>query len=66
MSSLPEKIEVACPKCGEEYAAWDRSSFDPATSSSCPNCGYEMVSDQSLRSDGAWQSLVEEPETPER
>ena len=53
MSSLPEKIEVVCTKCGEEYAAWDRSTFDPATSSSCPNCGHEMASDQSVRQDGA-------------
>jgi predicted RNA-binding Zn-ribbon protein involved in translation (DUF1610 family) len=66
MSSLPEKIEVVCPKCGEEYAAWDRSAYDPATSSSCPHCGHEMANDQSVRQDGAWLPTADENEALER
>jgi len=55
MSSLPEKIEVMCPKCGEEFADWRRYSTDPAISAVCPHCGFDFAGDDRIRSEGEWQ-----------
>ncbi len=66
MSSLPEKIEVICPKCGEEFGGWLRPSADPAVSSTCPTCGFALVSDDAVWSDGAYQPVLDELEVQER
>ncbi len=65
MSSLPEKIEVTCPKCGESYADWYRPSHDPATSSNCPHCGFDLKVDRTVRQDGGWDTGADEPEALE-
>lgn len=65
MISLPERIEVSCPKCGELFADWDRLEFDPATSSTCPNCGYQLADDAAVYQEGVWQSDVDDREALE-
>jgi hypothetical protein len=55
MSSLPEKIHVMCPKCGEEFADWDRAPADPATSAVCPHCKFDFTADAAIRKEGRWQ-----------
>ena len=52
MNSLPEKIEVMCPRCGEIFEGWCGPSIDPATSSDCPNCGFELAYDPDIYQDG--------------
>ena len=54
MSTFAEKIEVICPKCGEEFADWYRPSLDPAACSTCPQCGYRLSDDVSVRTEGPW------------
>jgi hypothetical protein len=66
MSALPEKIEVMCPKCGEDFGGWYQSSSDPAASSTCPRCGYRMGTDASLFSEGVWDPALDEIEEMER
>lgn len=66
MSSLPEKVEVVCPKCGEEFAAWSARRSDPATSSTCPRCRFELMHDATVRQEGAWQPELDEPEAVDR
>jgi predicted RNA-binding Zn-ribbon protein involved in translation (DUF1610 family) len=65
MSSLPEKIEVMCPKCGEEFADWYLSSADPATSAVCPHCGFDFARDDRIRQEGGWQPEADEVEAIE-
>jgi predicted RNA-binding Zn-ribbon protein involved in translation (DUF1610 family) len=66
MSSLPEKIEVTCPKCGESYGDWQRPSLEPATVSKCPHCGYELAQDRNMRQDGAWAPAIDDLDEEER
>jgi hypothetical protein len=66
MSSLSEKIEIICPKCGEDFGAWSHTSVDPATSSSCPNCGFNLAGDPLLREEAPWQPTVEDTELLDR
>jgi predicted RNA-binding Zn-ribbon protein involved in translation (DUF1610 family) len=66
MSWPIEKIEVACPKCGETFEGWYRPSHEPAASSTCPTCGHVLATDPSLREDGSWQPATEEVEDRER
>jgi hypothetical protein len=54
MSIHAEKIEVICPKCGDEFADWYRPSLDPAASATCPTCGYCLSDDSSVRTEGPW------------
>ena len=66
MSWMVDKVEVACPKCGESFADWVRPSYEPAISSSCPFCGHRLEHDASVREDGSLRAAVEEPEEPDR
>ena len=59
MSWIAEKIEVACPKCGEWFEDWDRPKHDPATTASCPVCGHRLAGDVSVRQDGALQPILD-------
>jgi len=66
MTMLPEKIEVACPKCGETFDDWYQPSQDPATAAACPHCHFELSSDRSVRQDCPWSAAVEEVEAEAR
>ena len=54
MDTIVESIEIICPKCGEDFADWYRPSLDPATSSTCPRCGYDLTEDREVRAEGPW------------
>ncbi len=54
MGTIEEPIEVICPKCGEDFADWYRPSLDPATSSTCPRCGFDLTADREVRAEGPW------------
>jgi len=60
-----EKTEVMCPMCGEVFDDWSRPSFDPATSSTCPICGYELAQDRSLHEDHGGELIIDEFEVLE-
>ena len=57
MTSPPQEITVKCPKCRKVYADWYRASVnltpddvdddypDECSSSTCPDCGYKLESD---------------------
>ena len=66
MSSIAEKIEVVCLKCGEYFEAWYQPSQGTATSSSCPYCGYDLSLDQTAQEDGAWAPDLDEIEDFDR
>jgi len=61
MKELLEKAEVMCPMCGEVFDDWFHPSFDPATSSTCPHCGYELALDATIH-----QDHMEEPTSDDR
>ncbi len=65
MRTGPEKIEVFCPKCGESFGDWQLSDVDPAVTSRCRHCGYDMLYDQALRMDGAWEPPSDDLEATE-
>ena len=65
MSSTEELIEVFCPRCGEQYAHWERPALESATSSSCPNCGHDPAVDRLIHEDGVWSLTAEEEERVE-
>ena len=54
MSSIAEKIDVVCLKCGEYFDAWCRPAGEQAMSSTCPYCGYDLSLDETAHEDGAW------------
>lgn len=66
MNELLEKTEVMCPMCGEVYDDWFRPSFDPATSSTCPHCGFELARDETLHQDHSGETVNEDREAVER
>ena len=66
MSSLPEKIEVVCAKCGEIFDQWLRPPVDPAATATCPHCGYDLGGDQTVWQDGAWEPPTDDLEPVER
>jgi predicted RNA-binding Zn-ribbon protein involved in translation (DUF1610 family) len=66
MSWTAEKVEVACPRCGEWFEDWVRPSHDPATSSSCPVCGHRLERDPSIRQDGALHAAAADVDEPDR
>ncbi len=65
MSYALEKTEVMCPLCGEIFADWLRPSFDPATSSTCPTCGFDLARDQSLHQDHGGEMVTDDFEAAE-
>ncbi|MEJ2188149.1 MAG: hypothetical protein P8Y93_01810 [Acidobacteriota bacterium] len=65
MSDALEKTEVMCPMCGEVFDDWFRPSFDPATSSTCPTCGYELARDRSLHQDHGGETVTDDFEVVE-
>lgn len=65
MSDTLEKTEVMCPMCGEVFDDWCRPSFDPATSSICPSCGYELARDRSLHQDHGGETVADDFEVVE-
>jgi hypothetical protein len=66
MSSLPEKIEVVCAKCGEIFDQWLQPPADPAAAAICPHCGYDLSGDQSIWQDGAWEPPADDLEPTDR
>ena len=66
MSSTAEMIEVMCPRCGNEFLDWHRSEQEPATSSTCPNCGYDPATDRLLHENGAWVLVGDDDEAFDR
>ena len=66
MSTLPESIEVRCPRCGEAFGEWDRPLADPASSSVCPSCGHRLGADESLFRDGAWEPALDDLDATDR
>jgi len=66
MSSLPEMIEVMCPGCGEIFEAWCGPSVDPATSSDCPNCGFELAFDPAAYQDGLLEPAADDRDVASR
>ncbi len=69
MTSPPEPIKVRCPNCRHYYTDWTRANLDlsledfmeddlePATESTCPECGYRMRHDQMIvGADGTCES----------
>ena len=68
MTSPPEHIQVACPKCGHVYPDWYRPSInltlehfdeeylEQASTSTCPECGHKVRHNVlTVREDGAWE-----------
>ena len=68
MTSPPERITVACPKCGTRYDDWWRPSInltleefsdeylDEASSSTCPTCGHKVQHDAlTVSTDGMFE-----------
>ena len=66
MSSIAEKIDVVCLKCGEYFETWHRSSGEQPTPSTCPFCGYDMSLDETAHEDGAWAPDLDEIDEFER
>lgn len=52
MHSAAEMIEVLCPRCGEEYADWQRPFEDAPTQPVCPHCGHDLATDPLVHEDG--------------
>jgi hypothetical protein len=66
MSTMPEKLEVSCPRCGEDFGGWDRPFSDPAVTSVCPVCGYPLARDEAAFTDGAWLPSPDDLDAAER
>ena len=62
MTSTEELIETFCPRCGEVYAHWERSTLQPAVAPACPHCGHDPAANRLFLEDGLWSLTAEEEE----
>jgi DNA-directed RNA polymerase subunit RPC12/RpoP len=66
MSSIAEKIDAVCLKCGEYFEARYQPSQEQSRFSTCPYCGYDLSLDETALEDGAWNPEIDELEELER
>jgi hypothetical protein len=66
MSTTAELVEIICPKCGEWFTEWRRESEDPATTSRCPHCGFQLSDDHGVWQEGLWLPEADDAELADR